>query len=162
MWSATIQTPMAVVRLSAHDLSTVIFGDSASLLPGPARDCHRQPVRLPAHGNRRRRQRARAWPAPRTGRLMENLIQTDAALDPGNSGGPLVTSDGTVIGVNTAVIRGGQGIAFAVPINTARAVVSALLRDGRVRRAVLGYRHKRRPFLGAWCTSTIFPSAAAC
>jgi S1-C subfamily serine protease len=74
----------------------------------------------------------------RTGRLIEHLIQTDAAINPGNSGGPLVTSRGEVIGVNTAAILGGQGIGFAIPVNTARHVVSAILRDGRVRRSVIG------------------------
>jgi S1-C subfamily serine protease len=69
---------------------------------------------------------------------MEHLIQTDAALNPGNSGGPLVTSAGEVVGINTAAILGVQGISFAVPVNTAKVVISALLRDGRVRRSVIG------------------------
>lgn len=74
----------------------------------------------------------------RTGRLIDDVIQTDAALNPGNSGGPLVSSQGEVIGINTAVIAGAQGICFAVASNTASHVVSEIIRHGRVRRAFIG------------------------
>jgi S1-C subfamily serine protease len=73
-----------------------------------------------------------------TGRLIDDVIQTDAALNPGNSGGPLVSSRGEVVGINTAIIAGAQGICFAVASNTASRVLSEIIRHGRVRRAYIG------------------------
>jgi S1-C subfamily serine protease len=109
----------------------------------------------------------------RNGRLIDDVIQTDAALNPGNSGGPLVSSHGEVVGVNTAVIMGAQGICFAVAANTASFVLGELVRHGRVRRAYIGVAaqhaaisRRRRHFTGvaqdsAVMVGTIEPDSPA-
>ena len=131
-------TDVALLRAAADDLPWRELGDSRNLRPGQVVIALGSPYGfqhtvtagvVSALG--------RALRAA-NGRLIEQLVQTDAALNPGNSGGPLVTSRGDVVGVNTAAILGVQGISFAIPINTAKLVVSDLLRYGRVRRSAIG------------------------
>lgn len=131
-------TDIAVLKIHEYGLKSLLFANSKQLMPGQIAIAIGNPMGLQftvtagvvsALGRSLRAS---------NGRLIDDVIQTDAALNPGNSGGPLLNSAGQVIGVNTAIINGGQGLCFAVSSNLAAYVAGKLIIEGKVRRAYLG------------------------
>ncbi len=132
-------TDLALLRAgAARNLPSATLGDSKRLRRGQRADAIGNPLGFESTDTARVISALGRSLRARTGRLIEDVIQTDAALNPGNSGGPLVSSRGEVIGINTAVIAGAQGICFAVASNTAQYVLSEIIQHGRVRRAFIG------------------------
>ena len=154
-------TDLALIRVDAPALAAARFGQSARLRVGQLVIAIGNPFGFESTVSAGVVSALGRSLRSTTGRLIDNIIQTDVALNPGNSGGPLVDSRGRVVGINSAVFAMAQGISFAVPIDTATWVVPQLLARGRVSRAYLGFGGQSRPLDRRLARALGLPNARA-